>query len=219
MLLPEAVARYYDAVDSGRFAEIIDLVAPDVVFAVPRAGEPETSPRAIWRGRDGVKAMFEARGVLPLRHHPAIALQDGSSWLIEGSARREPGGESAAHFMVSVRLDASGALAQYFAYSCPPLDGAVWGAGAQEPVASFPLPTGERRTWIGLDAVAQAMESWPAAGRRNRTMLTCREERITLAEGVIESADGSTIGTFMSRSSHLADGALHRHIGFWAAIA
>jgi len=216
MRLPEAVARYYDAVDSGRFAEILDLLTPDVEFAVPRAGEPETAPRAIWRGRVGVKAMFEARGALPIRHHPSIALHNGTSWLIEGIARREPTGEPTAHFMVAVRLDDSGALAQYFAYSCPPLD-AAWDDSAQEPVASFPLPTGERRTWIGVEEVGRAMESWPAAGRRHRTTLTCRGGRMTLAEGAVESADGPTIGTFLSCSSHHADGALHRHVGFWAA--
>lgn len=219
MRLPEAVARYYDAVDSGRFADVLDLLAPDVVFGVPRGGESETSPRAIWRGRDGVKAMFETRGVLPIRHHPAVAVQHETSWLIEGNAHREPTGEPAAHFMVSVRLDDSGALAQYLAFSCPPLDPATWDDRQAEPVASYPLPSGERQTWVGVEGVERAMAAWPASGHRQRTALMCSESGLTLAEGVLESPDGSTVGRFVSRSSHTTDGALHRHLGFWAATS
>jgi ketosteroid isomerase-like protein len=216
MRLPEAVARYYDAVDSGRFGDVLDVLTADVVFAIPRVGEPETSPRAIWRGRDGVQAMLAARGVLPIRHHPALALHEGTSWLIEGSARRERTDEVSAHFMVSVRLDDSGALAQYRAYSCPPLD-AAWEHAGDEAVASFPMPSGDRQTWVGAAQVARAMASWPGPSRLHRATLTCHEDGLTLSEGVLESPDGSTVGTSLSRSSHAPDGQLHRHVGFWAA--
>ncbi len=65
--VPPSLARYYAAIDGGRFDEAVAQFTDDCLYAVPPAGI-ETLPRALTAGADTLRERFEARGMLAHAH-------------------------------------------------------------------------------------------------------------------------------------------------------
>jgi ketosteroid isomerase-like protein len=127
--LPPSLAAYYDDLDAGRMDDAARWFTPDVVYALPPAGEIETNPRVVQQGRDAVRAWFHRRGRTEYVHDVQLCVDNASSCLVEGVVRRSGDGQSVGTFVASVQLDGAGLISRYLAYMCTP--------------ATDPPPTGD----------------------------------------------------------------------------
>jgi ketosteroid isomerase-like protein len=128
-LLPAALAAYYTDLDGGRLHEAAQHFADDVLYAVPRPDEIETSPRVEYEGRDAVQARFIDRGMQPVVHDVQLCVVEGSACLLEG-VTRDAAGHAFATFVASAQLDSAGLVSRYLAYRClPAVDPEPPGAG------------------------------------------------------------------------------------------
>jgi SnoaL-like domain len=126
--LPDALAAYYADLDAGRMDDAAARFSADVVYAVPRAGEVETGPRIVYRGRDALADRFHRRGQVPERHEVQLAVHDASVCLLEAVVRAPDAARPVGTFIASAELDGDGLVRRYLAYMCTP--------------AADPAPTG-----------------------------------------------------------------------------
>jgi ketosteroid isomerase-like protein len=128
--LPPSLASYYADLDAGRMEAAASHFTPDAVHALPRRGEIETGPRAVYDGRDAILARFHERGRAEFRHDVQVCVHDGSSCLVEGVLRGTHDGEPFGTFVATVGLDGAGSIKRYVAFTCtPPTDPAASGDG------------------------------------------------------------------------------------------
>jgi hypothetical protein len=135
--LPDALAAYYVDLDAGRFRDAARHFSDDVVYAIPPAGEIETNPRVVHRGRDALIAWFGRRGVTASAHEVLLCVREGSSCLLEGVSRDTTTGRATASFVASAQLGGDGRVTRYLTYLCtPPADRAPTGDGPAPAAAS-----------------------------------------------------------------------------------
>jgi hypothetical protein len=122
--LPPILARYYDAIDTDRFAEAAATFSPDGLYAVPLPGIIETGPRTETVGPTGLLERFTERGPKPWRHVVRLCVVEGPDALVEG-VLLDDRGAAIATFVASAHIGADGLLDRYLAFSC---------AGARDPI-------------------------------------------------------------------------------------
>jgi ketosteroid isomerase-like protein len=128
--LPDALTAYYADLDAGRMDEAAARFSADVVYAVPVAGEIETSPRIVYRGRDALADRFHRRGRVPEGHEVQLAVRDSSVCLLEAVVRVPGAARPVGTFVASAELDGDGLVRRYLAFMCTPVvDPAPTGAG------------------------------------------------------------------------------------------
>jgi hypothetical protein len=126
--LPDALAAYYVDLDGGQMDEAAARFSADIVYAVPRAGEIETGPRTVYRGRHALAEWVHRRGRVSEQHVVHLAVHDSSVCLLEGVVRAPGAAQSVGTFVASAQLDDDGLVNRYLAYMCTP--------------AAEPAPTG-----------------------------------------------------------------------------
>src|SRR5262249_39300987 len=132
-----ALAAYYIDLDAGRLRDAARHFSDDVVYAIPPAGEIETNPRVVHRGRDALIAWFGRRGVIASAHEVLLCVREASSCLLEGVTRDATTGGATASFVASAQLGGDGLVTRYLAYQCtPPADPAPTGDGPAPAAAS-----------------------------------------------------------------------------------
>lgn len=113
--LPEALARYYAALDAGRTDEAAGAFAPDALYVRPSL---EPGPDGVRRlvaveGRDRIRAWFAERGSRPTRHLVTATALEGDRAFVEGVVA---GPEGARRFFLAVAVLApDGLIARYAA--------------------------------------------------------------------------------------------------------
>ena len=115
--VPATLARYYEAMDGGRFAEAAAAFALDGRYAVPLPGVIETAPRTETVGPAALLERFIERGARPWRHAVHLCAVDGSHALVEG-VLVDHGGRESATFVASSRIGNDGLIGRYLAFSC-----------------------------------------------------------------------------------------------------
>lgn len=115
--VPPVLAAYYDAIDGSRFADAAATFAPEGLYAVPLPGEVETAARAESVGPAALLERFTRRGPKPWRHVARICVAEGPDALVEGVLVDDAGNETAT-FVGSARVDDTGLLERYLAFSC-----------------------------------------------------------------------------------------------------
>lgn len=116
--LPATLARYYEALDGGRFAEAAAAFALDGRCAVPLPGVIETAPRIETVGPAALLERFAEGGARPWRHAVHLCASDGTHALAEG-VLVDDDGRASATFVASARIGTDGLIARYLAFSCP----------------------------------------------------------------------------------------------------
>src|SRR5882757_8866163 len=122
--LPQALARYFSALDNGDMGAAAASFSADCLYAPPqaaRAGDSssETEPRAMIRGRDALLARFLQRGAMPHRHFILRAMTAGDRCLLYGVGRA-PDGSPWATFLNSATVDPDGLVSRYVGFYCAP---------------------------------------------------------------------------------------------------
>lgn len=117
--LPQALAAYYEALDSGLPKEAAQSFSVDVVYAVHPAGEIETAPRVVRIGRQALLDHFEQRTQRWV-HQILVCAVDDSAAVVEGLTVDGDSGEPNGSFAASLRLDANGLISRYLAFHCAP---------------------------------------------------------------------------------------------------
>jgi ketosteroid isomerase-like protein len=126
--LPDMLAAYYADLDAGRMDEAAQRFSADVVYAIPRAGEIETGPRTIYRGRGALAEWFHRRGRAAEQHEVQLVVAESSVCLLEGVVAVPGAAQPVGTFVATAQLDGGGLVRRYLAYLCTP--------------AAEPAPTG-----------------------------------------------------------------------------
>src|SRR5437763_12862479 len=90
--VPAPVAAYYAALDRERFDAAAQLLADDVLIALPPRGGHEVDPRQVAVGRDAALDMLTRRGPSRMRHEVTLCAGHDRSWYVEGVTRGPQGG-------------------------------------------------------------------------------------------------------------------------------
>ena len=117
----DVLARYFEALDRGAFDEAADQFSPDVVYSHPpyRHTGIDSNDRVVFRGRDELRAAFNARGRQSFDHRVVTIGQRGPHALLEGVVEGLPGGGSGS-FISSLTLDSDGRMQRYVSFYCEP---------------------------------------------------------------------------------------------------
>jgi SnoaL-like domain len=117
----DVLRRYFEALDSGAFAEAADRFADDVVYSHPpyRHTGLDGSERVVFRGRPQVLAAFETRGRQAFTHRLVVDVQRGPHCIVEGVVEGLPNGGTGS-FISSLTLDDDGRIARYVSFYCEP---------------------------------------------------------------------------------------------------
>lgn len=117
----EVLARYFDALDTGAFADAVDQFSADVVYSHPpyRHTGIDGDARVVFRGRDQLLAAFTARGRQTFDHRIVAIGQRGPHCLLEGVVEGLPD-DGTGSFISSLTLDGSGRIRRYVSFYCEP---------------------------------------------------------------------------------------------------
>ena len=104
---PSTLVQYYQRVDAGEIDTAMELVAPDVTFAI-------VLPGAALRGNDrsGLVDYLSRRGDVVRRHVPQRTAVAEDAEFVYGAVV-EDDTTTTDHFLAAVRLDADGLIAAY----------------------------------------------------------------------------------------------------------
>lgn len=106
-LSDSTLVTYYARIDSGDLDAGLELLAPDVAFAIILPG---TAVRG--RNRDGVRGYLEGRGPVDRRHVPTHAARTGELEFVYGAVV-EDGVTITGHFLASARIGDDGLITGY----------------------------------------------------------------------------------------------------------
>lgn len=106
-LSDSTLVTYYARIDSGDLDAGLELLAPDVSFAIILPG---TAARG--ENREGVRAYLEGRGPVDRRHVPTHATRAGELEFVYGAVV-EDGVTITGHFLASARIADDGLIAGY----------------------------------------------------------------------------------------------------------
>jgi ketosteroid isomerase-like protein len=113
--------RYFEALDSGAFAEAAEQFSADVVYSHPpyRHTGIDGNERVVFRGREQLLAAFTARGRQSFDHRIVASGQRGPHCLVEGLVEGLPGGRTGS-FISSFTLGNDGRIRRYTSFYCEP---------------------------------------------------------------------------------------------------
>lgn len=98
---------YYARIDSGDLDAGLELLAPEVTFAIILPG---TAVRG--HNREGVRGYLESRGPVDRRHVPTHATRTGDLEFVYGAVV-EDGVTITGYFLASARIDDDGLISGY----------------------------------------------------------------------------------------------------------
>lgn len=113
--LPEALARYYTALDAGAMDEAAAQFAPAAVYVRPALVPGPGGLRALVavEGREAIRAWFAERGRRPTWHEITAAARDGDRVYVEGAVNGQGGPTQL--FLATATLAPDGLIARYAA--------------------------------------------------------------------------------------------------------
>jgi hypothetical protein len=117
---PEALARYFSAIDDRRFEDATACFSAEVLFAIPPRGAAEVDARRECRGRPAMIEWFSDRGSRRSRHQVLLSMVVGTSCMIEGLVHDPAVGGEPSTFASSLQLDGAGLISRYLSYMCAP---------------------------------------------------------------------------------------------------
>lgn len=106
-LSDSTLVTYYARIDSGDLDSGLELLTPDVAFAILLPGN---SVRG--ENREGVRSYLEGRGPVDRRHVPTHASREGELEFVYGAVV-EDGVTITGHFLASARITDDGLIAGY----------------------------------------------------------------------------------------------------------
>ncbi|MCZ4538563.1 MULTISPECIES: nuclear transport factor 2 family protein [Dietzia] len=106
-LSDSTLVTYYARIDAGDLDAGLELLAPEVSFAIILPG---TAVRG--QNRHGVREYLEGRGTVDRRHVPTHATREGELEFVYGAVV-EDGVTITGHFLASARIDDDGLITGY----------------------------------------------------------------------------------------------------------